>query len=70
MLHQKGAGAGVSCLKREKTYLRSTIMEERLSALRILNFENQMLYLSDLDKAINQIAIDNKRNLDFLKFLI
>ena len=35
---------GFSCLKRVKTDLRSTMLQDRLSSLAILNFESEMLY--------------------------
>ena len=54
-----------SCLKRVKTYLRSTMDQSRLSSLGILNFENHMLDLIDLDEAIKEFAASQDRQLSF-----
>jgi hypothetical protein len=43
---------GFSCSKPVKTYLRSSIHQNRLSSISILNFENHMLHLIYLDKRI------------------
>ena len=56
---------GFSCLKRVKTYLRSTMHQDRLSSISILNFENHMLYLIDLDEALNEFASIKERNMKF-----
>ena len=49
-----------SCLKRIKTYLRSTIGQDRLSSLAILNIENEYTYhclnLIDLDAVIDEFG--------------
>jgi hypothetical protein len=51
------------CLKRLKTYLRSTMGQERLSALAILNIEVEELKKIDLELIINQFASASNRNL-------
>ena len=56
---------GFSCLKRVKTYLRSTMHQDRLSSISILNFENHILYLIDLDEALNEFASIKERNMKF-----
>ncbi len=51
-----------SCLKRIKTYLRSTIGQDRLSSLAILNIENEYINLIDLDAVIYEFGnIKNRR---------
>ena len=42
---------GSFCLKRVKTDLRFTMLQNRLSVLTILNFENKMLYLIKIDES-------------------
>jgi hypothetical protein len=41
------------------------MIQSRLSALSILNFENHMLHLIDLDVAINEFASEKERRLTF-----
>jgi hypothetical protein len=54
-----------SCLKRIKTYLRSTIGQDRLSSLAVLNIENEYINLIDLDAAIDEFANIKNRRIKF-----
>jgi hypothetical protein len=54
-----------SCLKRIKTYLRSTIGQDRLSSLAVLNIENEYINLIDLDAAIDEFANIKNRRMKF-----
>ena len=47
---------GFSCLKRLKTYLRSTMGQERLSELAILNLESEMISLIDIEAVVNEFC--------------
>ena len=54
-----------SCLKRIKTYLRSTIGQDRLSSLAILNIENEYINLIDLDAVIDEFGNIKNRRMKF-----
>ena len=56
---------GFSCLKRLKTYLRSTMVQERLSSLAILNFESKMINLIDVEAIVNEFGSKNNRKFSF-----
>jgi hypothetical protein len=56
---------GFSCLKRVKTYLRSTMVQERLSSLAILNLESEMINLIDIEEVITEFSSKLNRNLNF-----
>ena len=56
---------GFSCLKRVKTYLRSTMLQERLSALAILNFESENIKLVNIEDVINEFANNKNRRFAF-----
>jgi hypothetical protein len=53
----------LSCLKRIKTYDRTTIGQSRLSALSILNFNNSFIHLIDLDEAVDEFNTFYKRRM-------
>lgn len=50
-----------STLKRIKSYLRSTIKEERLNALAIINIESEITMRINYDDTINQFAEQQSR---------
>jgi hypothetical protein len=56
-----------SCLKRIKTYLRSTIGQDRLSSLAILNIENEYINLIDLDAVIDEFGNIKNRRMKFFQ---
>ena len=47
---------GFSCLKKVKTYLRTTMMQERLSSLAILNLESDVINLINIEKVITEYS--------------
>ena len=54
-----------SCLKRVKTDLRSTMFQGRMSSLVILNFENEMLYLINIEEVIDEFSSKKNRRTIF-----
>ena len=56
---------GFSCLKRVKTYLRSTMLQTRLSALAVLNFESECIKLINIDDVIDEFANNKNRRFAF-----
>ena len=56
---------GFSCLKRIKTYLRSTMLQERLSSLAILNFESEFIKLINIEDVIDEFASNKNRKFAF-----
>lgn len=56
---------GFSCLKRIKTYLRSTMLQERLSSLAILNFESEFIKLINIEDVIDEFANNKNRKFAF-----
>ena len=56
---------GFSCLKRVKTYLRSTMLQERLSSLAILNFESEFIRLINIEDIIDSFASNKNRKFAF-----
>ena len=52
-----------SALKRIKTYLRSTIGQERLSHLAILSIERELSKLIDYDKVLDKFSSTNPRRI-------
>ena len=56
---------GFSCLKRVKTDLRSTMLQDRLSSLAILNFESEMLYLINIEEVIDEFSSKKNRKTIF-----
>lgn len=50
-----------SCLKRIKSYLRSTMTEKRLNALAIMCIEEETLQKIDLNKIIDRFAVEKVR---------
>ena len=51
-----------SCFKRDKTDLRSTMLQDRPSVLTILKFESEMLYLIKIATKQNIIFIFSIKN--------
>ena len=56
---------GFSCLKRIKTYLRSTMLQDRLSSLAILNFESEFIKLINIEDVIDEFASNKNRKFAF-----
>jgi hypothetical protein len=56
---------GFSCLKRVKTYLRSTMLQESLSSLAILNFESEFIRLINIEDVIDSFASNKNRKFAF-----
>ena len=54
-----------SKLKLIKSYLRSTMSQERLSGLAILSIENEMLEELEYKNLISQFAAQKARKIDF-----
>lgn len=54
-----------SCLKRIKTWLRSTMSQDRLSGLAVLQIEREETEKLDLDKIVEIFALRKNRNLKF-----
>ena len=54
-----------SGLKRIKSYLRSSIKQERLSSLTVINLENENLELIDLEEVIDEFASYKDRRMKF-----
>ena len=55
-----------SCLKRTKTWLRSTISQDRLSALAVLNIEADYISKIDIENVINIFASSKTRRIPFI----
>jgi hypothetical protein len=56
---------GFSCLKRIKTYLRSTMLQDRLSSSAILNFESEFINLINIEDVIDEFASNKNRKFAF-----
>ena len=50
-----------SVLKRVKNYLRSSMLQERLNALAILNIESEMVQALDFDRLVTSFAEKRSR---------
>jgi len=50
------SGRSFSVLKRIKNYLRSTLRDDKLTALALLSIENELMYLLDIDDVIDKFA--------------
>ena len=59
------AGMSFSKLKLIKSYLRSTMSQERLIGLAILSIENKMLEELEYKNLINQFTSQKARKIDF-----
>ena len=55
----------LSCLSRIKTFDRTTMAQSRLSALSILNFNNEFINLLNFDEAVDEFKAyyNRKKNL-------
>ena len=60
-----GCERSFSCLKRVKTYLRSTMGQARLSSLAIINIESDCLKLININDIIDCFSKGKYRRLDF-----
>ena len=60
-----GPERAFSCLKRVKTYLRSTMGQTRLSSFSILNIENENIDLINIDEIIEEFSQKSNRHLKF-----
>ena len=65
MSTKKYAEISFSKLKLIKSYLRSTMSQERLSGLAILSIEKEMLEKLEYKILINQFASQKARKIDF-----
>ncbi len=55
----------LSCLKRIKTYDRTTMQQSRLSSLAILNFNNEFISLLNYEEAVDTFNTFYKRKMKF-----
>ena len=60
-----GPERAFSCLKRLKTYLRSTMGQTRVSSLGILNIENENIDLLNIDEVLEEFSTRSNRYLKF-----
>jgi hypothetical protein len=56
-----------SCLRRLKTWLRTTMGEERLSSLALINIESEIAEILDRNELVNKFALERDRMLNFLQ---
>jgi hypothetical protein len=54
-----------SCLKRIKSYLRSTMCQTRLSSISVINVEREFINLLNLDECLDIFINRNQRYLKF-----